>query len=240
MQQETSSEPQAMEDKVDMKKAILWQIGGLGKDYEEWVYKPSFAKEFRMFQSDLFETFSKTKWYVVPIVWIPVIAYLLFISAVCTEANPEKSPVCPPTLSSDSFNSSYEVVPWCLAGIFTWSLIEYCLHRFMFHVVFSASPFWTSFHFIMHGQHHKFPQDKGRLVFPPVAAAILASLHYAIFLAIFPLHIARSFMAGALIGYVAYDLTHYFLHHASPTSAYFKALKSDHLYHHFKCSNSGE
>lgn len=40
-------------------------------------------------------------------------------------------------------------------------------------------------------------------------------------------------MSGTILGYVSYDLTHYFLHHGRPYFNYFKRLKSYHVKHHF-------
>jgi sterol desaturase/sphingolipid hydroxylase (fatty acid hydroxylase superfamily) len=39
---------------------------------------------------------------------------------------------------------------------------------------------------------------------------------------------------GFAAGYVAYDMTHYYLHHFHPRSAYIKRLKRHHMDHHFK------
>ena len=45
-----------------------------------------------------------------------------------------------------------------LSGVLAWSLIEYCLHRFLFHLINHVptdDPFWITIHFFLHGQHHK-------------------------------------------------------------------------------------
>lgn len=45
-----------------------------------------------------------------------------------------------------------------LCGVLVWSLIEYCLHRFLFHLINHVpadDPFWITIHFFLHGQHHK-------------------------------------------------------------------------------------
>jgi sterol desaturase/sphingolipid hydroxylase (fatty acid hydroxylase superfamily) len=44
--------------------------------------------------------------------------------------------------------------------------------------------------------------------------------------------------AGFVTGYVAYDLTHYFVHHYNPKSKYFLQLKKHHMLHHFKTSDA--
>ena len=49
-----------------------------------------------------------------------------------------------------------------------------------------------------------------------------------------PLGIATGLMSGILFGYVIYDLSHYYTHHARPKAKYGKYLKAWHLAHHHK------
>ena len=75
-----------------------------------------------------------------------------------------------------------------------------------------------------------------RLVFPPVPAALLALCIYIPLAHILPVNVneSRGLLAGALIGYIIYDLTHYYLHHGSPKpGTYFGTLKTYHVAHHF-------
>ncbi|VAI26618.1 unnamed protein product [Triticum turgidum subsp. durum] len=44
---------------------------------------------------------------------------------------------------------------------------------------------------------------------------------------------------GGLLGYVIYDCTHYYLHHAQPSFDPAKYLKKYHLNHHFRIQNKG-
>ena len=84
------------------------------------------------------------------------------------------------------------------------------------------------------------PFDSGRLVFPPVAAGVLAAIFYNVFALMFPLAIARSIFAGGLLGYITYDLMHYYLHHGSPTpGSYLHQLKRYHVSHHFEDQQKG-
>lgn len=64
-------------------------------------------------------------------------------------------------------------------GIFLWTLLEYSLHRFVFHLDSTNRNRWVcTFHFLLHGLHHKVPFDPYRLVFPPFPATILATIIY--------------------------------------------------------------
>ncbi|KAH0885891.1 hypothetical protein HID58_061987, partial [Brassica napus] len=50
---------------------------------------------------------------------------------------------------------------------------------------------------------------------------------------------APALFGGGLLGYVMYDLTHYYLHHANPTIPVTKSLKKSHLNHHFRIQDKG-
>lgn len=50
---------------------------------------------------------------------------------------------------------------------------------------------------------------------------------------------ANAFVAGSLLGYVGYDLIHYFIHHASFTDGYWKDVKVYHMQHHYKNGKAG-
>lgn len=65
------------------------------------------------------------------------------------------------------------------AGLLLWTVLEYTLHRFVFHVdTTGAGRLLCTLHFVLHGLHHKVPFDPYRLVFPPVPAIVLASVLY--------------------------------------------------------------
>ncbi|KAK8501125.1 hypothetical protein V6N13_030166 [Hibiscus sabdariffa] len=50
---------------------------------------------------------------------------------------------------------------------------------------------------------------------------------------------APALFGGALLGYVIYDCTHYYLHHGKPSKGYGQFLRRYHLNHHFKTENKG-
>lgn len=64
-------------------------------------------------------------------------------------------------------------------GTFLWTLVEYSLHRWVFHLDSTKSNGAVcTFHFMLHGLHHKVPFDPYRLVFPPFPATVLATIIY--------------------------------------------------------------
>ena len=65
-----------------------------------------------------------------------------------------------------------------VAGLLLWQLLEYSLHRFVFHA--QPTGYWgITLHFLFHGCHHKFPTDPLRLVFPPIPAGAIATCIWA-------------------------------------------------------------
>ncbi|XP_028746903.1 fatty acid 2-hydroxylase-like [Peromyscus leucopus] len=226
-------------DLVDWQKPLLWQVGHLGEKYDEWVHQPV-ARPIRLFHSDLIEAFSKTVWYSVPIIWVPLVLYLSWSYY--------------RTLSQDntrlfaSFTTDYSVaVPKSMfpglfvLGMLFWTLVEYVIHRFLFHMKPpSDSHYLIMLHFVMHGQHHKAPFDGSRLVFPPVPASLVIAFFYVFLRLILPEAVAGIIFAGGLLGYVLYDMTHYYLHFGSPhKGSYLYNMKAHHVKHHFEYQKSG-
>jgi 4-hydroxysphinganine ceramide fatty acyl 2-hydroxylase len=213
--------------KIDMRAPLLWQIQLLNKDeYLAWVHSPfNYSEEpkvSRIFHSDFLEPFSKTVWYVIPMVWIPVVVWLWHWFL----ANPKRTPL---------------EGGLCFAGgIFLWTLIEYSLHRFVFHLddLIPGNALSLTAHFLLHGIHHKIPMDRYRLVMPPVLLAALASCMYMLFrsllMPLLPWDIFHATFACGLFGYICYDLVHYSQHHVSVSRhSYFGKMKSYHMKHHF-------
>ena len=64
---------------VHWNEPMLYQVGSLQGKYVEWLETPT-DRPLRLFKSDFVEFFSNTKWFVVPIVWLPVV-YLLLTTA---------------------------------------------------------------------------------------------------------------------------------------------------------------
>ncbi|KAK7260415.1 hypothetical protein RIF29_26439 [Crotalaria pallida] len=205
---------------VDLDKPLVSQVGHLGEAYDEWVHQPIVSKEGpRFFESDFLEFFTRTVWWVIPIIWVPVAS--LFIST-----SVQMGLACP------------QVALFVVIGIFVWTFAEYMLHRFLFHV--QTKNYWgNTMHYLLHGCHHKHPMDGLRLVFPPAAAAILATpIWYSVKLICTP-SIAPAMFGGILLGYVMYDCTHYYLHHGQPKSDVPKSLKKFHLNHHYRLQTYG-
>src|SRR5690606_29367803 len=100
-------------------------------------------------------------------------------------------------------------------GFFVWTFSEYVLHRFIFH--FRAhGRLQERLQFLIHGLHHDDPEDATRLVMPPAAAVILATLLYGFFRLFLDEARIEPFFALFLVGYLCYDYIHFSVHHFTP------------------------
>lgn len=205
---------------VDLKKPLVFQVGHLGEAYDEWVHQPIVCKEGpRFFGNDIMEFLTRTVWWVVPIIWLPVVCW--FVSK-----------------SVEKGLASAEVAMAVTFGVFVWTLMEYSLHRFVFHI--KTTGYWqNTFHYLIHGCHHKHPMDKLRLVFPPAGTAIILVLVWNLVKLLSPPSIAPALAGGVLLGYVMYDCTHYYLHHSKPDVGISSDLKRYHMNHHYKIQDKG-
>ena len=95
-------------------------------------------------------------------------------------------------------------------GYVLWTMLEYWLHRIVFH--FEPEEGWGArLHYIIHGVHHEHPNDPLRLVMPPAVSVPLALLFFALFYVIFGARLGPGVTAGFLTGYLIYDMTHFYI-----------------------------
>ncbi len=156
----------------------------------------------KLFKNPLLEVFTKTN---------PVLHAVTYGGA---------SMICA-SLNQLPLNSTLYLFP---AGIFTWTLVEYLIHRFLFHIMESK------FQYTIHGVHHEFPKDRERLMMPPLPGSILVCLFYG-FWYLFLGNYTPLFMCGFLTGYLGYTFIHYMVHAWKPIPG-IKFLWSHHLKHH--------
>jgi sterol desaturase/sphingolipid hydroxylase (fatty acid hydroxylase superfamily) len=123
------------------------------------------------------------------------------------------------------------VASMAMLGLFTWSLAEYTLHRYLFHLR-PGGPFRARLQFVIHGVHHADPADRTRLVIPPVPSALAGALFYAAFrLALGPTWV-EPFFAFFAVGYLLYDYAHYTSHRFAWKNPVSAALRHHHMRHH--------
>src|SRR6185503_18592837 len=101
---------------------------------------------------------------------------------------------------------------------------EYLLHRFLFHMR-AETPEQKFRAFMVHGYHHEFPNDKLRLVAPPLMSWPIGLVVFLIYYYAFGVGTWWPVFAGTLTGYIAYDWIHYYTHHFRPRNRVGKWLK---------------
>lgn len=205
---------------LDLNKPLLMQVwnGGFTKDfYLEQVHRPRYYSkgDSAPLFGNFLEPLSKTAWYIIPIVWLPCVAFGTF-------------------RAYQGLPSFFQTAAYWFIGLALWTLVEYGLHRGLFHVdkcafvssIYSDGRLIThrylpdnrvgiTTHFLLHGIHHYLPMDKYRLVMPPTLFVALATPFYKLAHTVFfyDWYAAVAVFCGGIFGYICYDLTHYFLHH---------------------------
>ena len=174
----------------------------------------------RMFESDFMEVFSRVHFSVPLFIYLPVVFYFMYRAVYLYE------------------QSAITILTLIILGIAVWTLTEYTLHRFIFHFEFK-SEFGAKIHFIFHGVHHDYPNDSKRLVMPPSVSIPLAILFYYIFTLILGSINVAAFFVGFILGYLAYDMTHYAVHHFNMHNKFWLAIKNHHMKHHYMDSTKG-
>jgi len=122
-----------------------------------------------------------------------------------------------------------------VAGALAFTLLEYLLHRFPFHWDPGESRAGKVRLFLMHGYHHQFPNDRWRLVAPPLLSWPIAAVVALTYWLLFGTEWMWILFGGTCVGYLAYDWIHYYTHHfRSPSTRIGKTLRRAHAVHHYK------
>lgn len=118
-----------------------------------------------------------------------------------------------------------------LSGMFLWVLLEYLIHRFIFHFK-SNNPIIRKIIYSIHGVHHAHSQDDDKMYVPLIPAVIMAALllHLLVMLigvAGFPL------FAGIIFMHQIYNYVHIMIHtNAYKDNKILKGLRENHIKHH--------
>jgi dihydroceramide fatty acyl 2-hydroxylase len=171
-----------------------------------------------MFESDLLDRLSRVHPAVPPLIFLPTVVVLGLVGA--------------PELTTAG------TIGLVVAGWLFWTLSEYWIHRLVFHFEPESGP-GARFHWIIHGVHHDHPNDPLRLVMPPSVSVPLAAAFYVLFVLVMGTAAGSVFASGFLLGYLVYDMTHYYLHHFRPTARVGKLMRELHMRHHFQDDTRG-
>src|ERR1700743_2717632 len=135
----------------------------------------------RMFESNLLDKLSRVHPAVPPILFGPVIAFMLIYGLIK--------------------GSGWMTPVWLLGGYLFWTLTEYWLHRVVFHFE-PEHGIGARLHFIIHGVHHDHPNDPMRLVMPPSVSVPLAVIVLGVFYLVIGSPACWVFSASFLAGYL--------------------------------------
>ena len=171
-----------------------------------------------MFDSDLLDRLSRVHPIVPPLIFLPAVGVLFVLGA-------------------QQLNTG-ETVGLVAAGWLFWTLMEYWIHRIVFHFEPESGP-GARFHWIIHGVHHDHPNDPLRLVMPPSVSVPLAAAFYLLFITVMGHDAGNVFASGFFLGYLVYDMTHYHIHHHRSTNRLSLAVRRYHYRHHFQQSDRG-
>src|SRR4051812_30022924 len=123
-------------------------------------------------------------------------------------------------------------------GYVLWTLVEYWIHRTVFHFE-PENGLGARLHWMVHGVHHDHPNDPRRLVLPPALSIPFALLFFLLFVSVMGRPSVWGFAAGFYGGYLVYDMVHFALHHVRPKSKVGRRLHELHMRHHFEDDDTG-
>lgn len=120
---------------------------------------------------------------------------------------------------------------WFGIGVISWSLFEYLLHRYLFHLVEGAFPGSDRLTYLLHGVHHEYPNDAQRTLMPFAPKVIFSVVFFGLFYLIFG-KVGPFFSSGFLIGYYLYSMLHYAIHRFKAPKGMKFLWTHHHLHHH--------
>jgi hypothetical protein len=124
-----------------------------------------------------------------------------------------------------------EILLFVTSGLLSWTLIEYVLHRFVFHHD-AHSEFGKNLLFRVHLSHHENPSNT------KILSSLLISLVIAPAYLLLASVVTGSWrgafyvLIGVAAGYFYYEWLHFYVHHGRPRLRLLRYLRTYHLLHH--------
>jgi sterol desaturase/sphingolipid hydroxylase (fatty acid hydroxylase superfamily) len=172
-----------------------------------------------LFKNPFLEKLTKTRPWVIYILYIPLNLFCLYLA---------------------HWHFKIGTIPLvCLfiLAFFSWTLVEYFAHRYLFHYQ-ASSTFGKRMVYLFHENHHEFPRDTDRLFMPPAPSLIIAGLVFGFFSLLSysftgTIAYALIYFSGFVFGYLSYVSMHYAIHAYAPPRQ-LKFLWRNHHLHHYK------
>ena len=121
-----------------------------------------------------------------------------------------------------------------VSGLLSWGLVEYALHRFIFHYD-AQSESGRKFVYSAHLSHHEDPRGTDRLFTSlPMSVPIAAGYWLLAWAATGSWRVTSYLFVGLVAGYFYYEWLHFHAHHGRPRLRLFRYLKKYHLLHHHR------
>jgi sterol desaturase/sphingolipid hydroxylase (fatty acid hydroxylase superfamily) len=121
-----------------------------------------------------------------------------------------------------------------VSGLLSWGLVEYVMHRFIFHYD-AQSESGRKFVYAAHLSHHEDPGVTDRLFAGLRMSAPIAAGYWLLAWAATGSWRGASYLfVGMVAGYFYYEWLHFHAHHGRPRLRLFRYLKKYHLLHHHR------
>ena len=118
------------------------------------------------------------------------------------------------------------------AGFLSWGLIEYVLHRFVFHYD-AQSKIGRKLLYYAHISHHEDPERRSKHLASLILSTPVAAVYWVLaWAATGSWPIATLLLAGMGFGYLFYQWTHFQCHHGKVRLRALRYLRRYHLLHH--------
>ena len=120
-------------------------------------------------------------------------------------------------------------------GIMIWTLLEYGLHRFVFHIQIPVrNPRLREILNASHAAHHASPRDPGKVLVRPLFGLVISAILYGLLSTVMKSFFsAAGVMLGIWAGFLYYEVVHYSVHFSLSPSGLIAGQRRAHFYHHF-------
>src|SRR5437764_12372306 len=121
------------------------------------------------------------------------------------------------------------------AGILIWTLLEYLLHRFVFHIQIPVpNPRLREIVNASHMGHHASPRDPSKVLVHPLYGIVVSSILYGLIFAVLRNGFSTAaLLVGIWMGFLYYETVHYRVHFSLSGSGFVARQRRTHFYHHF-------
>ncbi len=189
-------------------------LNGMTEVMKQAEIRPKNDGTRKLFESPILEKLSRTH------IAVPLTVFASYSSALLYWS-----------LAHTALSAGLTVVLF-FCGLFSFTWVEYMLHRYVFHMT-TFTRTREKLQYTLHGVHHEFPKDKTRLAMPPLLSVTISTVLLLIFRVMLG-DFAFAFLPGFLTGYSFYLSIHYMVHAFQPPKNFFKALWVNHSIHHYK------